>query len=493
MNDFHTSLYVLQASLALGQSMMSIAMSGPAEAAPPAEVAPSVPAGHIFPVMTADEVAAVSVRYADMASRLRAVLDEHGVAIIPDMLPPEEVARIEALWSADLREVLDDPEGALAAARSAAAEEAAATAAGRATEGTGRFAHLAEALERSIAAAAADGKSDNLARVWPPGTELGASGFALDVGLPHGRAAWAARLQPRLKAAYALLHDCEPSDLAVGCDVIFFTPHGSPERESSASVWPHADVNVHAGAPAVYQSALYVWPSAGRDGASTTVVWPGSHRGPYKRLMADPAFVALGRLGLHYCTVKGMADKAASAALLDEFLAGARRVPVPAGGCLIWASSTMHQGHAGGPRLAFPVCWEPRERRSEETLRRKARLAWSGLPSTHWASLGIPHDLAQQVQTARPAAPPAPGDDWRGARLPLKALIAPPVDTALLDGSSGAAATTAAALGTLPGEAAELRARVLADGEGYYLSIDADEAVGAAMLRLLRADIAEAL
>ena len=46
-----------------------------------------------------------------------------------------------------------------------------------------------------------------------------------------------------------------------------------------------------------------------------------------------------------------------------------------------------------GPRLAMPVCWEPRERRPTEVFTRKLRLAASGLPSTHWASLGRQHNV----------------------------------------------------------------------------------------------------
>merc|ERR1712176_1741267 len=49
----------------------------------------------------------------------------------------------------------------------------------------------------------------------------------------------------------------------------------------------------------------------------------------------------------------------------------------------------------GGPRLAQPVCWEPVDRRSQAALERKLRLAALGLPSTHWASLGIPHYLVK--------------------------------------------------------------------------------------------------
>jgi hypothetical protein len=47
-----------------------------------------------------------------------------------------------------------------------------------------------------------------------------------------------------------------------------------------------------------------------------------------------------------------------------------------------------------GPRLAQPICWEPRSRRSEAALLRKALLCCQGLPSTHWASLGVQHSMS---------------------------------------------------------------------------------------------------
>ena len=46
-----------------------------------------------------------------------------------------------------------------------------------------------------------------------------------------------------------------------------------------------------------------------------------------------------------------------------------------------------------GPRLAVPVCWEPRKRRNEQTYYRKLRLCATGLPTTHWASLGRQHNM----------------------------------------------------------------------------------------------------
>merc|ERR1712110_858385 len=80
--------------------------------------------------------------------------------------------------------------------------------------------------------------------------------------------------------------------------------------------------------------------------------------------------------------------------LIRGWADGARRIPVPAGGLLIFTSRTTHQGFSSGPRLAQPLCWEPRNRRDEVMRERKLRLAALGLPSTHWASLALPHELS---------------------------------------------------------------------------------------------------
>merc|ERR1712151_458429 len=101
--------------------------------------------------------------------------------------------------------------------------------------------------------------------------------------------------------------------------------------------------------------------------------------------------------------------------------AGAGRVPLPRGGLFIWSSRTLHQGWSGGPRLAQPVCWEPVGRRDDAALDRKIRLASLGLPSTHWASLGIPHTLV----APKPCAATAPLEQKGKIMLPLKSSIRP--------------------------------------------------------------------
>merc|ERR1712232_810469 len=144
----------------------------------------------------------------------------------------------------------------------------------------------------------------------------------------------------------------------------------------------------------VYQGLVYVWSSEDTH-ASTTVLWPESHLAPYADYMADPKVtrrIAQGKP--HFTLIAGMEPGAARDRLIRGWEEGARRMPVPAGGLLLWTSRTTHQGWSGGPRLAQPLCWEPRSRRSALMRERKLRLAALGLPSTHWASLAMPHELS---------------------------------------------------------------------------------------------------
>ncbi len=114
----------------------------------------------------------------------------------------------------------------------------------------------------------------------------------------------------------------------------------------------------------VAQSVVYVWPST-TEGASTTLVRPQSHTDVFARVMSDEITGIHGAWGAHYVELRALRDKTLAAELLAGFLAHGRRIPVPAGSVLFWNSRTMHQGHSGGARLAAPVCWEPKARRSE--------------------------------------------------------------------------------------------------------------------------------
>jgi hypothetical protein len=82
--------------------------------------------------------------------------------------------------------------------------------------------------------------------------------------------------------------------------------------------------------------------------------------------------------------------------LMDVWYKGARRIPVPSGGMIIFNSKTIHQGYKGGKRLALPVSWENRIYQTAETFERKIRILHQLLPTTHWASQAIVHPMSWQ-------------------------------------------------------------------------------------------------
>lgn len=350
-----------------------------------------------LPVLSPAKTAQITVPFAEIeGGRLNRVLEEYGCAIVSGVAAPDECARLEGLFAADLADLVDTD-----AARRAG----------------GNVAHAADKALEDV-------------RAWPLESLslLGKIDRCQLRGLPHGRFAWGCRLLTNLRRCYEVIHDTP--DLVSSCDNPFFAPDAYAEAAQNRS-WPHVDHNCHdnrffdaqgcvVGRWEVFQGLLYVWSSEGTH-ASTTVVLPGSHRTLYDALMQDPTMVARGRKGDHFTQLSKASNSGLVSSLQDQWWADAARVPVPRGGLFLWSSKTMHQGWSGGPRLAQPVCWEPVGRRDESALDRKLRLAALGLPSTHWASLGIPHTLVAPE-------PSAPSEAWQqGGRiwLPARACIHP--------------------------------------------------------------------
>jgi len=348
------------------------------------------------PVMSAEEVAPFMVPFADISSKLRATLEANGVAVVMDVASADDISRLERLFAEDLGELVD----------------------ANATQAAG------EVFVAAAAAASAD------ARQWPlPSVKLlGPMERCQSRGLPHGRFAWEARLLPRVREVYAALHGTD--ELVSSCDNSFFAP-ATHKKQVSNSVFPHVDQNGHderfqdgEGRGLrdweCFQGVMYIWPSTGEH-ASTTIVWPGSHATVWKSMMADDKVQRAGKRGTHFTMLDSLANREEAMRLAAGWQTQARRVPVPAGGLLLWNSKLMHQGWRGGPRLAQPVCWEPAARQPPEARERKLRLAALGLPSTHWASLGLPHSLLGA----------GPGPDDRTAAEQSKAGVMLPLHPSL--------------------------------------------------------------
>lgn len=77
---------------------------------------------HTFSLMSAAEYAAIRVPFAEVGARLAGVLEEHGVVVVEDVVSRAECEALEALFSRDLFDALDDPGSALSAAAGAGPE-----------------------------------------------------------------------------------------------------------------------------------------------------------------------------------------------------------------------------------------------------------------------------------------------------------------------------------------------------------------------------------
>lgn len=317
------------------------------------------------PVMNEQEAMAITVSFDEAATKLVPLMRDKGVAIVTGVLMAEDIKRLEQALKDDMEELVD-----------------------------------LEAVAGSVL-----NVQDAWANVcskgmhaWPAASlaDVGGRGRFQDRGLPHGRFAWQARTHPRVMQAYAILHGSD--DLISSCDNAFVA-NATQAEETENKCWPHVDQNDHdTRVPCkdwdVYQGILYVWDSTESNHRSTTVVWPGSHK-RYKEYMEDPNVARRIREGKpHFTLISGMEPSDRRDRLIQGWQAEARRVPVPSGALLLFTSRTTHQGWSGGPRLAQPVCWEPRGRQDALMRERKLRLAALGLPSTHWASLALPHELS---------------------------------------------------------------------------------------------------
>ena len=349
------------------------------------------------------------VPFAEVATRLRSVLDREGVAIVTGVLSEAELCEMDDLFFEDLSGLVDND--AVHACHDSSVSEAHA-----------RF--LREGARKFPYATVAE-------HLAPGGV-----GFLLQKCLSHGSFAWRVRSHPKIHSAYSSLYP-SAGELVSSVDVTFFTPEGTaaeqldhPDANPNSA---HVDQNQHDVRPGLadcrtYQGVLYVWPA--ETGCTTTTVWPGSHLSVWPRMMKDTAFLSSGTKGVHYSEVSEVRDPVLKAELMAGWQQHGRRLRVPAGSLLLWNSRTVHAGWKGaGPRLAQAVCLEPAEERPPAQRLAKLRLAALGVPSTHWARVGHQHDMVPNdagflTQSER-SSEPCGADKHENVLLPLRCAIRP--------------------------------------------------------------------
>jgi len=365
--------------------------------------------GTYFPIMGPNEVASITVPIQEAPSRLKAVMEEYGFAVVTGCADAAECARLEAVFTADLQELLVQDDGSVdydvaQPPQDTVVRCAGTTKAGERCKATSKDAGLLAKYAKPLKNGAkyctrhtplqlprAPGENAiSIASLtlssWPSdvGNALGQSDRCVLRGLPQSKFAWECRLLRTVRSCFETLYGT--SQLVTSLDNTFFAPPSAPEQRTNRE-WPHVDFNTTLSAVKgwdCYQSVLYVWPSTDSR-SSSTVVWPRSHKQVHKAMMSDP------KCPRHHFVEIAKLSEAEQQKLLPRWRREAKRVPVPAGALLIWDSRTVHQGWTGGPRLAHPICWEPSTRRDGWALDKKLRLSALGFPSSHWASLGIPH------------------------------------------------------------------------------------------------------
>ena len=339
------------------------------------------------------------------AAKLRAVMEAEGYVVVLGVCNPEECRVMEGLWQNDLLTLAGDSRNY--------------------ADGT---------AVRACYDAVASERAECGAKVWPDAT-IFHNKFNDKRGLEHGGFAWAGRTNKKAQKVFSALTETPVEELCGGLDTVFFNSKEPARPVHDDRFWMHVDYNeVILPRRGAFQGVLYTWGADG-DTSSTTVVWPGSHKSTqgegagdlslYDRLVRDESLSTVSRR--HHCTHM-KCDPTLRRELVEGSLAHARRLPIPAGSLLVWHPKLSHQGWAAGRRLAAPICFEPRKHRAPDALRRKLWLCATGLPSSHWATLGKVHtrqeELCQTTSAATPDTAPVPSDPHQ-VLLPCYASILP--------------------------------------------------------------------
>ena len=167
--------------------------------------------------------------------------------------------------------------------------------------------------------------------------------------------------------------------------------------------------------------------------------------------MQDDNFKEWGSGGEHYCEIGGdMKDKHLARELAVGWAKQVRRVPAPrgkrrislhakpftahcaphvvcfcAGSLFRWDTKTIHTGWLAGSRLAQAVALALASWRAESERAARLRLTALGFPSTHWARVGMQHDMVLDDGGIFGAQDKAEQGDEEQRGLPLKVSLWP--------------------------------------------------------------------
>ena len=223
----------------------------------------------LFPMFTSAEMKSYSCDFQEIKTELPRIIEEHGFCVIENVLTPSEIKLSLAAWGRDLLGTLDTEK--LLSELSCMDEG----------EKKTKLQQIITDLQ---------GKDHDVIPSIYPGVGQTKMDFSRHSNA-HGEFAWGVRSNMKVREIFKTMYHLKENetDLVVGMDAVFFNPQGAPGAQSD-KIWGHADQNTHEPVVAdwsVYQGVVAVW-DLDAPTCSTTVVWPGSHKHAFDKLMESP-------------------------------------------------------------------------------------------------------------------------------------------------------------------------------------------------------------
>ncbi len=228
----------------------------------------------LFPMFTTGDMVRYTCDFQQIETELPRIIDEQGFCVVENVLSPGEIKESLSAWGRDLLSTVNLDQ---------LKEDA------EKLSDDGRREKL-KAIMNDLKAK----EHDEIPNIYP-----GVGQTKMDFtrhSNAHGELLWGVRRNSKVRKVFETMYKLKEndSDLVVGMDAVFFNPRGAPGAKSD-TLWGHADQNIHEPTVAnwhVYQGVVAIW-DLNTSACSTTVVWPGSHKHIFHKLMKSPECAAL--------------------------------------------------------------------------------------------------------------------------------------------------------------------------------------------------------
>ena len=224
----------------------------------------------LFPLFTPREMEEFTCDYQQMNKELPRIIEDHGFCVVENVLTSSEIKEALAAWGRDLLGTLDYAELQ------------------KQMDSDSFDAERKQKLQQ-VALDLQNGDLSEIPNIYP-----GVGQTKMDFtrhSNAHGEFAWMIRCNTKVRDLFKNMYQLKEneSNLVVGMDAVFFNPRGASGAQYD-NIWGHADQNTHEPIVAdwnVYQGVVALW-NIDTSACSTTVIWPGSHKHAFDKLMESP-------------------------------------------------------------------------------------------------------------------------------------------------------------------------------------------------------------